>query len=237
MDRAERVPRIAETDLSAMAESIRTRRGSRQRIVAYLGELAANEQSGWSQLGRGLSGRRRPQQSLLAIRCTMTIRRATSRSWSISAAFGWKTYCAASATCGSPGGCGVCWAWTRCCQSLAEPGREEVSWPRVAVILDHRPILPAVERTTHRDDVVSRHGLGGLVGRIAGEGLHRPALCGLGLAAAAQVAHRQASERSPRWVVRLGIRPAVVRRDQHVFRGPMHRQRLGEARLFAQRAA
>ncbi len=40
----------------ALAESIRTKRGSRQRIVAYLGQLAASEQSGWAQLGRSLSG-------------------------------------------------------------------------------------------------------------------------------------------------------------------------------------
>jgi hypothetical protein len=48
----------------ALAESIRTKRGSRQRIVAYLGELAASEQSGWAQLGRSLSGKQRPQPSL-----------------------------------------------------------------------------------------------------------------------------------------------------------------------------
>jgi hypothetical protein len=36
----------------ALAESIRTERGSRQRIVAYLGELTKSEQSGWAQLGR-----------------------------------------------------------------------------------------------------------------------------------------------------------------------------------------
>jgi len=34
----------------ALAESVRTKRGSRQRIVAYLGELAASEQSGWVPL-------------------------------------------------------------------------------------------------------------------------------------------------------------------------------------------
>ena len=48
----------------ALAESVRTRRGSRQRIVAYLGELAASEQSAWAQLGRSLSGKQRPQRSL-----------------------------------------------------------------------------------------------------------------------------------------------------------------------------
>jgi transposase len=50
----------------ALVESYRTARGSRQRVVAYLGELRAGERSGWSQLGRTLSGRRRtrPQRSL-----------------------------------------------------------------------------------------------------------------------------------------------------------------------------
>ena len=66
----------------ALAESIRTKRGSRQRIVAYLGELAASEQSGWAQLGRSLSEKQRPQPSLFDPP-TMTIRRAMSRCWSI----------------------------------------------------------------------------------------------------------------------------------------------------------
>jgi transposase len=48
----------------ALVESIRTKRGSRQRIVAYLGELAGGEQSGWAQLGRSLSGKQRPLPSL-----------------------------------------------------------------------------------------------------------------------------------------------------------------------------
>jgi len=48
----------------ALVESYRTGRGSRQRLVAYLGELKRTEQSGWVQLGRKLSGKRRPQPSL-----------------------------------------------------------------------------------------------------------------------------------------------------------------------------
>ncbi len=48
----------------ALVESVRTGRGSRQRVVAYLGELKRSEQSGWVQLGRQLSGKRRPQRSL-----------------------------------------------------------------------------------------------------------------------------------------------------------------------------
>ena len=48
----------------ALVESYRTGRGSRQRVVAYLGELKRSEQSGWAQLGQKLSGKSRPQQSL-----------------------------------------------------------------------------------------------------------------------------------------------------------------------------
>ena len=35
----------------ALVESYRTAKGSRQRVVAYLGELAAEEHDGWSKLG------------------------------------------------------------------------------------------------------------------------------------------------------------------------------------------
>ena len=48
----------------ALVESIRTAQGSRQRIVAYLGELKSSEQSGWAHLGRHLQKHQRPQPSL-----------------------------------------------------------------------------------------------------------------------------------------------------------------------------
>jgi transposase len=48
----------------ALVESYRTARGSRQRVVAYLGELRPTERSGWAQLGRRLSGKKRPPPSL-----------------------------------------------------------------------------------------------------------------------------------------------------------------------------
>ena len=48
----------------ALVESVRTGKGSRQRVVAYLGELERSEQNGWAQLGRNLSGRQRPARSL-----------------------------------------------------------------------------------------------------------------------------------------------------------------------------
>ena len=40
----------------ALVESYRTAKGSRQRIVAYLGELSDGEQDGWAKLGSHLSG-------------------------------------------------------------------------------------------------------------------------------------------------------------------------------------
>ena len=50
----------------ALVESYRTGRGSRQRVVAYLGELSGREKNGWSQLGGTLSGKRKasPEASL-----------------------------------------------------------------------------------------------------------------------------------------------------------------------------
>ena len=49
-----------------LVESYRTARGSRHRVVAYLGELGPGEKSGWAQLGRSLAGKRRarPEPSL-----------------------------------------------------------------------------------------------------------------------------------------------------------------------------
>jgi len=48
----------------ALVEAYRTARGSRQRLVAYLGKLKGSEKSGWAQLGRKLSGKARPERSL-----------------------------------------------------------------------------------------------------------------------------------------------------------------------------
>jgi transposase len=42
----------------ALVESYRTAKGSRQRIVSYLGELSADEQDGWAKLGSHLNGER-----------------------------------------------------------------------------------------------------------------------------------------------------------------------------------
>ena len=41
----------------SLVESYRMARGSRHRVVAYLGELSGGEKSGWAQLGRTLDGK------------------------------------------------------------------------------------------------------------------------------------------------------------------------------------
>jgi len=48
----------------ALVESIRTARGSRHRVVAYLGELKKSERNGWAQLCRRLNQEQRPEPSL-----------------------------------------------------------------------------------------------------------------------------------------------------------------------------
>ncbi len=56
----------------ALVESYRTARGSRQRVVAYLGDLAPSEQDGWAKLGAHLQGddaARRPERTLFDPPC------------------------------------------------------------------------------------------------------------------------------------------------------------------------
>jgi len=48
----------------ALVESYRTARGSRQRVVAYLGKLRPGEHNGWAQLGQHLDRKARPEPSL-----------------------------------------------------------------------------------------------------------------------------------------------------------------------------
>jgi transposase len=48
----------------ALVESVRTARGSRHRVVAYLGNLKLKERNGWAQLGRRLQHAERPQPLL-----------------------------------------------------------------------------------------------------------------------------------------------------------------------------
>jgi hypothetical protein len=51
----------------ALVESYRTAKGSRQRIVSYLGELEPGEESGWAKLGRGLDGKSPPSPTLFDV--------------------------------------------------------------------------------------------------------------------------------------------------------------------------
>ena len=48
----------------ALAESIRTAKGSRHRVVAYLGEFKKSEKNGWAHLCGQLNKQKRPQPSL-----------------------------------------------------------------------------------------------------------------------------------------------------------------------------
>ena len=51
----------------SLVELIRTARGSRQRVVAYLGELGPGQASGWAQLGRRLEGKSKPAPTLFDV--------------------------------------------------------------------------------------------------------------------------------------------------------------------------
>jgi transposase len=48
----------------ALVESYRTAQGSRQRVIAYLGELKPSQHNGWAKLGKRLPLEDRPQPSL-----------------------------------------------------------------------------------------------------------------------------------------------------------------------------
>ena len=66
LKRCERRKRGRKYTYWVLVESYRTARGSRHRVIAYLGTLGRGEKSGWAQLGRSLSGKRRsrPDPSL-----------------------------------------------------------------------------------------------------------------------------------------------------------------------------
>jgi len=51
----------------ALVESYRTAKGSRQRVVAYLGELTDGEQDGWAKLGSHLNGEAKSQRPQLTL--------------------------------------------------------------------------------------------------------------------------------------------------------------------------
>lgn len=120
----------------ALVESYRMAKGSRQRVVAYLGELTAGEQDGWAKLGSHLGGKansRRPQLTFfdppprdeprddepLLVKLS-SIRLERSRDF---------------------GDVWLAWGLWRMLEldelfeKLIEPGREEVSWGAMAAIL------------------------------------------------------------------------------------------------------
>ena len=119
----------------ALVESYRTANGSRQRVVAYLGELTAGEQDGWAKLGAHLDGQaaRRPQRSLfdpprrdvptadepLLVRLSNIRLQRTRDFGDVWLAWGlWRML-----------------ALDQLLEELFEPGREEVSWATMAAIL------------------------------------------------------------------------------------------------------
>ena len=120
----------------ALAESYRTAKGSRQRIVAYLGELTESEQDGWAKLGSHFDGEakaRRPQLTFfdpprrdeprddepLLVKLS-SIRLERTRDF---------------------GDVWLAWGLWRMLgldellEELIEPGREDVSWATMAAIL------------------------------------------------------------------------------------------------------
>jgi transposase len=120
----------------ALVESYRTAKGSRQRVVSYLGELTAGDQDGWAKLGSHLAGEaksRQPQRLLfdppqrdtrrddepLLVKLS-SIRLERTRDF---------------------GDVWLAWGLWRMLgldellEGLIEPGREEVSWGTMAAIL------------------------------------------------------------------------------------------------------
>ncbi len=119
----------------ALVESYRTARGSRQRVIAYLGDLKRGELDGWAKLGMTASGKRktRPEPSLfdpprrdeplddeLALVKLRGVRLERTRSF---------------------GDVWLAWGLWRLLgldtlfEGLIPEGREEISWHQVAAIL------------------------------------------------------------------------------------------------------
>lgn len=119
----------------ALVESYRTAKGSRQRVVAHLGELRPGEEAGWAKLGRHLDGKpeaRRPQLSLfdppppepdpaepVSVRLSGVRLERLRDFGDVWLAWGlWRTL-----------------GLDELLERLIEPGREAVSWSTVAAIL------------------------------------------------------------------------------------------------------
>jgi transposase len=120
----------------ALVESYRTAKGSRQRVVSYLGELATGEQDGWAKLGSHLDGAataRRPQLTFfdpprrdeprddepLLVKLSSIRLERTRDFGDVWLAWGlWRTL-----------------GLDALLEKLIAPGREEVSWATMAAIL------------------------------------------------------------------------------------------------------
>jgi transposase len=119
----------------ALVESYRTAKGSRQRVVSYLGELTTDEQDGWAQLGAHLNGnapsppqrtlfdpprRDRPRDDEPLLVKLSSIRLERTRDF---------------------GDVWLAWGLWRMLgldellERAIEPGREEVSWGTMAAVL------------------------------------------------------------------------------------------------------
>jgi transposase len=120
----------------ALVESYRTAKGSRQRVVAYLGELTAGEQDGWAKLGSHLCGKAHPRRPQLTF--FDPPRRDTPRDDEP------LLVKLSSIRLERPRDFGDVWlAWglwrmlglDELLEKLIEPGREEVPWGAMAAIL------------------------------------------------------------------------------------------------------
>jgi transposase len=120
----------------ALAESYRTAKGSRQRVVAYLGELTANERDGWAQFCSHLNGEartRRPERTLFDPPRRDEPRRDEPLLVKLSSIRLERTR--------DFGDVWLAWGLWRMLgldellERLIEPGREDVSWATTAAIL------------------------------------------------------------------------------------------------------
>ncbi len=122
---------------------------------------------------------------------------------------------------------------TSFCSGRCPPGQEHVPWSLTALILViGRLCEPSSE--LHIAEHFYRHSaladlLGVPVDKVDDNRLYR----GLDATAAAQSGAGEVSQATVRRVVRHRIRPAAVRRDQHVLRRTSQCQSLGEAWLLA----
>jgi transposase len=120
----------------ALVESYRTGKGSRQRVVSYLGELTANEQDGWTQFCSHLNGKAQtlgPERTLFDPPRRDEPRRDEPLLVKLSSIRLERTR--------DFGDVWLAWGLWRMLgldevlEGLIEPGREGVSWAAVAAIL------------------------------------------------------------------------------------------------------